>query len=285
VSAGLRPPPDVARLRALADETRIHAHAARLAAEGKRFAMVTVVRTAGSTPRKPGAKMLVAENGEQYGTVGGGRIEAELLDEAKRAMAEGTPRLVRRHLTRELAMCCGGEVEAFVDPSARRETLVLVGGGHIHRALANVGAEMELDVVVVDDLEELASVERFPRATRLVHSWLPKEWGVTLDETAYVVVATRDHEVDQEVLEKLATMGAEPRYVGVVGSRAKLLRFKKRLETKGIEPAWIERINGPIGVDVGAETPAEIAVAIAAEIVQVRRRGTPATWGEGGRKS
>ncbi|MCU0686060.1 MAG: XdhC family protein [Polyangiaceae bacterium] len=256
------------------DDAKVFEEAARLSAEGQRFALVSVVRTAGSTPRKAGAKMLVRDDGSIAGTVGGGALELLLIDEARAAIRAGEPRLVRRHLTRELAMCCGGEVEAFVDPVGRREQLVLVGAGHVNRALASVGAGLGFDVWVIDELEEAASVERFPQATRLVHTWEPNEWGLSFGPEAYIVIATRDHAVDQDVLEKLARLDAKPAYLGVISSRGKMARFRKRFEAKGISEAWAAQVRGPIGVAIDAETPAEIAVSVAAELVAVRRGAT-----------
>lgn len=253
----------------MTDDLRLLQRAAELASAGTRFAQVTVVRTSGSTPRKAGAKMLVTEH-DTFGTVGGGRLEIELVAEARAAIADGKPRLVRRHLTHELAMCCGGEVDAFVEPLGQREHLVLVGAGHIHQALAPIAAALGFEVTVADDLEELASPERFPSAARLPTSFSPKDWGVPLDQATCIVIATRDHAVDQDVLEQLARLGASPRYLGVIGSRRKLAVFKQRLEARGIDEAFIARVRGPIGVDVGAETPAEIAVSVAAELVLVR---------------
>ncbi len=261
------------------DDAKLLEEAARLAAAGERFALVTLVRTGGSTPRKAGAKMVVREDGSIAGTVGGGALELLLVDEARAAVAAGEPRLVRRHLTRELAMCCGGEVEAFIDPMGRRERLVLVGAGHVNRALAPVAAGLGFEVWVVDELEEAASAERFPAAARLVHHWEPGAWGLELGRDAYVVIATRDHAVDQAVLEQLASLDAKPAYLGVISSRAKMARFRKRLEAKGVPEAWLARVRGPIGVDVGAETPAEIAVAVAAELVAVRRGAGPPAIG------
>jgi xanthine dehydrogenase accessory factor len=254
------------------DRRDVFQRALAWSAEGRRFALVTVVRTAGSTPRKAGARMLVRDDGSTHGTVGGGAVEQAFLQEALACLQERRPRLVRRHLTHDLAMCCGGEMEAFIEPFGLTETLVLVGAGHIHAALAPVGLALGFSVVAVDDLEELASPDRFPGA-RLVTSFDPRVWGVPFDEGAYIVVATRDHAVDQEVLEGLARLNARPAYLGVIGSQGKLLKFKKRLEHRGVDSAWIARIRGPIGVDVGAETPAEIAVAVAAELIAVRRRG------------
>jgi xanthine dehydrogenase accessory factor len=248
------------------------AEVARLEAAGEPFALVTVVRTAGSTPRKAGAKMIVRASGDPVGTIGGGRIELALIDDARAALAEGRPRLVRHHLTHELAMCCGGEVEAFIEPLGRHETLVLVGGGHINHALAEMGMRLGFALVVVDELERFADDARFPGA-RLVHDWEPAQWGVAVGAGTFIVIATRDHAVDQQVLEGLAAADAHPTYLGVIGSRGKMGRFRKRLEAKGIAPGWIEQVRGPIGMDVGAETPEEIAVAVAAELVGVRRRG------------
>jgi xanthine dehydrogenase accessory factor len=255
----------------LKDETDILAAAARLGACGRAFALVTVVRTSGSTPRKPGAKMIVCADGELIGTVGGGRIEQELVTEAQTAIAEWRPRVAKRHLTHELAMCCGGEMEAFIEPMGRIETLVLVGGGHINCALAPIVRRLGFSLVVVDEQEEFASAERFGDA-RLVHAWEPKEWGVAWGPTSYIVIATRDHAVDQKVLEELAELNVRPAYLGVIGSRGKMGRFRRRLEHKGVAADWIELMRGPIGVDVGAETPEEIAVAVAAELIGVRRR-------------
>lgn len=260
------------------DDAKVLDEAARLSAAGRRFALVTVVRTGGSTPRKAGAKMVVRDDGSIEGTVGGGALELLLIDEARAAIAAGEPRLVRRHLTRELAMCCGGEVEAFIDPMGRRERLVLVGGGHVNRALAPLGAALGFEVWVVDDLEEAASQERFSDATKLVHSWQPNEWGVGLGRDDYLIIATRDHAVDQSVLEQLARLDANPAYLGVISSRAKMARFRKRLEAKGVADDWVARVRGPIGIDIGAETPAEIAVSVAAELVAVRRGAPTAAW-------
>jgi xanthine dehydrogenase accessory factor len=246
--------------------------AAEFAAAGRRFALVTIVRTSGSTPRKAGAKMIVCDDGEILGTVGGGRVEHELAAEARAALESREPRLVQRHLTRELAMCCGGSVEAFIDVPPAQEHLVLVGAGHIHAALAPLGARLGFAVLVVDELEEFASSKRFPDAARIVRDFSPNRWGVALENETFIVIATREHAIDQEVLEGLWAARAKPVYLGVVGSRGKLERFRRRLEAKGVSSDWIARVRGPVGLDIGAESPEEIAVAIAAELVAVRRQ-------------
>lgn len=241
----------------------------RLTGAGVAHAWVTVVRTSGSTPRKAGAKMLVTADAS-HGTIGGGRVERELVEEARRALVDGRPRLVTRHLGHDLAMCCGGEMQSFVEPMNIPEPLVLVGAGHVHRALAPIAAALGFDVTVADNLDELLSAERFP-GSRLAQSFSPSEWGVRLDARAHVVVATRDHDVDQEVLLALSRLDASLAYVGVIGSVAKLTKFKRRLEARGVDPLFVERLRGPIGLEIGAETPEEIAVAVAAELVSLRR--------------
>ncbi len=252
------------------NDRELRALSERLSIEGVEHAWVTVVRTSGSTPRKAGAKMLVSR-AASFGTIGGGRIELELVAEARAALAERSPRLVTRHLGHDLAMCCGGEMQSFIEPVAFTEVLVLVGAGHIHRALAPIAASLGYDVTVADDLDELLTDARFGEARR-APSFSPREWGVRLDERAHVVVATRDHAVDEEVLLELGRLEAKLAYVGVIGSVAKLTRFKKRLDARGVSTGFIERLRGPVGVDIGAETPEEIAVAIAAELVAERRR-------------
>ncbi len=254
----------------MATDRELFERAADLTRAGRRFAVVTIVRTSGSTPRKTGAKMIVCQDGEIVGTVGGGRIEHDLVAEALAALEAREPRLVERHLTRELSMCCGGSVEAFIDVPRVQEHLVLIGAGHINVALAPIGQALGFEVVVVDELEEFASPQRFP-AARIVLDWSPARWGVALGAETFVVIATRDHAIDQQVLEELSRTCARPAYVGIVGSRGKMERFRRRLDAKGISREWIDQVKGPIGVDIGAETPEEIAVAVAAELVQVRR--------------
>lgn len=234
----------------------------------------TVVATKGSTPRKPGAKMLVTKDGLAAGTIGGGRIEHEIVTAAKAELGAARPKVVRFHLTHELAMCCGGEMEILLEPVNPPRRVVLFGAGHIHEALTPMLAACDAEVTVVDDLEELASKERFPRATELVHDWDPRRAGVRDGDV--VIVATRDHAVDQEILEGIAKLGVGLAFVGVVGSRGKWGRFEKRLAAKGVDEAWLARVRCPVGLAVGAESPGEIAVAIAAELVGVwTRAGAP----------
>lgn len=261
-----------------ANETEVLLVAARKNAAGERCVLATVVATKGLTPRKPGARLLVsAGEAAVLGTIGGGRIEHEIVEAARALLGQGpghvAPRVSRFHLTHDLAMCCGGEMDVFLEPLGQTSRVVLVGAGHIHLALAPLLLGLSFAVTVVDDLEELATEARFPGA-RLATSWDVRSWGVPFDHDTSVVVATRDHAVDQEVLEALAKHGPNAGFVGVVGSLGKLGRFRKRLLQKGVDETWVARLRGPVGVAIAAETPAEIAVSIAAELVAVRRGAT-----------
>jgi xanthine dehydrogenase accessory factor len=247
---------------------------------GRSCALATVVRTAGSTPRKGAARMLVDEDGATVGTIGGGRVEKEVTDAARALLAEGAaarPKLLRYHLTHELAMCCGGEMEVFVEPLVPEPPLVVCGAGHVARALVPLARSVGFAPVVVDEPSdegvEFATPERFPDAVRLVDSYDPRDWGVALDDRAYAVIVTRDHQTDQRLLEALIDRPLG--YLGLIGSRRKIEMFKKRLEAKGVDPARFERLHAPIGLDIGADTPEEIAVAIVGELIQVRAARRP----------
>jgi xanthine dehydrogenase accessory factor len=171
-------------------------------------------------------------------------------------------------------MCCGGEMEVFLEPMVPEPPLVVCGAGHVARALVPLARQVGFAPIVVDEMEEYASPERFPDAARIVDSFDPRDWeGVPLDERTYLVIVTRDHAVDQRLLE--AVIGCDLAYLGLIGSRRKIEMFRHRLVAKGVDPARFERLHAPIGLDIGADTPEEIAVAIVAELIQIRaaRRG------------
>jgi xanthine dehydrogenase accessory factor len=252
----------------------------RLHNSGTPCVLATVVRTSGSTPRKATARMIVLGDGRIVGTIGGGRVEKEVSDAAQALLAEGDgarPKLLRYHLTHELAMCCGGEMEVFVEPIVPAPTLIVCGGGHVAHALVPLARRVGFSPVVVEEAEEMASPERFPDAVRLVDSFDPRDWKqLPIDGSSYVVIVTRDHAQDQALLEHfLSRDGAEPAYLGLIGSRRKIEMFKQRLEARGVDPARFERLHAPIGLDIGAETPEEIAVAIVAELIQARAARRP----------
>jgi xanthine dehydrogenase accessory factor len=262
--------------------TELFAEIVRLHGSGVSCALATVVRTAGSTPRKAGARMLVRPDGSIAGSIGGGRVENEVIAAARAILAAGLaakPRLLRYHLTHELAMCCGGEMEVFVEPLLVEPTLVVCGGGHVAHALVPMARRCGWRVILVEEAEEMATSERFPDVARIVDSFDVRDWdGVPIDGETAIVVVTRDHAQDQALVEQLLTLGdgRQPGYLGLIGSRRKVELFRQRLTARGVDPARFARMHAPIGLDIGADTPAEIAVAILAELIQERAQRRPA---------
>lgn len=239
---------------------------------GEPLALCTVVRTAGSTPRKSAARMLVGADGSTVGTIGGGRVEKEVTDAAQALLRRGeaaAPLTLRYHLTHSLAMCCGGEMEVFVEPILPNPVVVVCGGGHVGQALVPLLPALDFTPILAEDLPELGSPERFPDAARILDSFDVRDWqGVPLDRSCYVVIVTREHAQDQALLEQL--VGRDLGYLGLIGSMRKVRVFRQRLLNKGFPVEQLDRVRAPIGLPIGAQTPSEIALAIAAELVSVR---------------
>ena len=187
------------------------------------------------------------------GTIGGGRIEKEVRDAALGLLSLGAgarPARVRHHLTHELGMCCGGEMEVFIEPIVPAPTLLVCGGGHVARALVPLCRSVGFVPYVVEDLEELADPARFPDSEQIIDSFDVRDWkGVSLDRDAYVVIVTRDHQQDQALLEQLVLR--ELAYLGVIGSRRKISLFHKRLEHKGVSAERLRWSMGRSGCQSG----------------------------------
>jgi xanthine dehydrogenase accessory factor len=258
-----------------APEADVLAAAVDARRQGRAAVLVTVTRTRGSTPRKEAAKMLVFAD-TSVGTIGGGRIELEATEAARMLLAEGyAARATSRswQLTADLAMCCGGEMEVFMEPMLPSPRLFICGGGHVGRALVPIAAALGFVVHVVDDLEENQDPARYPQAKGFCDDFDPARWQPALSDEDYVVVVTRDHAIDQRIMESL--LGRPRAYLGLIGSKRKIAMFKERTRARGITvEAWND-VHAPIGLDIGADTPEEIAVAIAAELVRVRAARRP----------
>ncbi|RME22813.1 MAG: xanthine dehydrogenase accessory protein XdhC, partial [Deltaproteobacteria bacterium] len=232
---------------------------------------VTVIGQGGSSPRSSGARMLVYADGGIVGTVGGGTFEHRLVAEALEAITTGRPRRYAVNLTRDLGMCCGGEMEAFVEPLQPVEDLVIHGAGHVGAATARIAAALGFRVTVVDERDEILDAADLPPSVRRVDAD-PRR---VIDQLptgplAYHLVVTHQHSLDQDLVELL--LPRDLRWLGMIGSRTKVKRFLFRLRAAGMDEELFARLHAPVGVDIGAETPEEIAVSIAAELVAVRRR-------------
>lgn len=242
-------------------------------ARGETAALVTVVEATGSVPGKPGFKMVVDSRGCAAGTVGGGSLENTAIGEAQRALGEGSSRLFRFSLTPEeaggLGMLCGGEAALFIEVVSSADELFIVGAGHIAQPLAAMGKMLGFTVTVTDDREEFCTRERFPEADRLLAGELPAVIGkMNLHRKSYVVIVTRGHAGDQLALE--LTLRSKAGYLGMIGSRRKVEAVFTQLRARGFRPEELARVHAPIGLDIGARTPAEIALSICAEIIAVK---------------
>jgi len=233
--------------------------------------LATIVSSVGSAPQVPGAKLLLTMGGETAGTVGGGAFEQRVLEEA-RALLEGAAatRLLELNLSRDLGMCCGGVLTVFLERVQMPARLVVLGAGHIARPLVELASAVGFETVVVDAREAWADAARFPRA-RAVHCDDPEAViaELALDLDTAVVVVTHHHPLDQALVRAL--VGSRAGFCGLVGSEAKRNKFLMRLKAQGIPAEALARLRSPLGVEIGARTPEEIALSIVAELVAWRR--------------
>ncbi len=236
---------------------------------GETVALATVVGVEGSAPRQAGARMLVWADDRIFGTIGGGNFEFEVIREAREALQAGEPRRYAVHLTRDLGMCCGGAMEVYIEPIVPQERLILFGAGHVARPTAAIARDLGFAVTVVDEREDWADTARFPGVSLLLTAPRPFARGLRSSPGTYVLIVTHDHALDQDLLEIL--LPHRWAWLGLIGSRAKAAKFFIRLRAAGFDDDAFARVSTPVGLDIGAETPEEIAVAIAAEIIRVRR--------------
>jgi xanthine dehydrogenase accessory factor len=248
--------------------------AAQALARGESVALVTVVRANGSTPQRAGAKMLVFADGRTIGTIGGGCYENDACLKARDAIASGRQSLLHYELNDDFAqengLICGGQMDVHVDPLAPAPRLYVIGAGHVGWQLGRIAVDAGFRLHVVDDREKFANRERFPNADEIVvepiAEWLHR---AEIPSSAYVVIVTRGHQNDLEAMRALAAR--DLRYLGLIGSRAKVARIRTVLLSEGMPPECLDRVHSPIGLEIGAITPAEIAISILAQLIAVRR--------------
>lgn len=238
-------------------------------ARGETVALCTVVGVDGSAPRHAGARMLVWPDGRILGTVGGGTFEFRVIAAARDAMTAGLPRRFSVHLTRDLGMCCGGAMDVYIEPMTPAERLYIFGAGHVSKPTAALARDLGFEVTVIDEREELATAERFPGVTLNLGDPRRFARNLPVDARTWVLIVTHEHQLDQDILETL--LPTPVAWLGLIGSRNKLARFFLRLKAAGVDEALFTKVSGPVGLDLGAETPEEIAVSIAAELVRTRR--------------
>ncbi len=237
-------------------------------------ALATVVKTRGASPREAGAKMLVYPDGKIAGTIGGGEMERRVIVAAQQTLADGKPRYLDMNLANEAhgdPMICGGAMEIFVEPLLITPTLIVVGAGHVGAAVAQLAQFLGFRVIALDDRAEFVTPENFPHADeRITGDMTQKIRELEITPQTYVVLVTRAHALDAQLLGAVIEKPAA--YIGMLGSRKRVIAVKEILQQQGISPAALNRVHAPIGLDIHAETPQEIAVSILAEIIQTKRK-------------
>jgi len=243
--------------------------------KGETIALVTVVEAKGSTPREVGAKMLVNKDGLIAGTIGGGITEARIIKEARQALKDGKGRLLTYHLTREEVALdegaiCGGDMKIFIDILQPKEEVLIFGAGHIAMSLSKLAKIVGFRVTVIDERKEFANQERFPEADQIITEKMSKALNYAkITSSNYAVIVSKGHLQDEEILASVIRSSAA--YIGMIGSRKKNTTVFQRLVERGISKEELNKVHAPIGIDIKAQTPEEIAVSIIAEIIQARR--------------
>ena len=242
---------------------------------GRKGALATITSVRGSIPSFRTAKMLVRDDGSILGTIGGGCVEADVWQAAREVMEQEKPRSLSFDLNNnpsyDTGLVCGGTLEVFIEPILPPAELFIFGAGHVAMNLSKVASLAGFGVSIIDDREAYASRERFPEARQILAEDFDAALAkLDIPEHAYIVVVTRGHRDDMRVLRWAIDQPA--RYLGMIGSKRKVLSIYKELEKDGIPSTKFERINAPIGLEIGAVTPEEIAVAIVAEMIAVRRK-------------
>lgn len=249
----------------------------RMRREGKRAALATIVHTNGSIPSYESSRMLVREDGSIAGTIGGGCVEADVWAAAKEVIASEMPRKMTFNLNNEAAydsgLICGGTLEIFVEPILPQPKLYLFGGGHVSTALARVAHLAGFAIGVIDDRASFANAERFPMATEIFTSYEEAFEKLKPNAMTYLAIITRGHKDDMRVVEW--AVGTDARYIGMIGSKRKVIAVYKALERNGIPAEKFSHVHAPVGLEIGALTPEEIAVSITAELIAIRRNAAP----------
>lgn len=245
--------------------------------KGIETAVVTVLEVKGSSPGKEGSMMAVFSDGSILGTVGGGALEYEFIQEALKAIKENKSCEKSFELTEKgsLHMKCGGFVRAYIKVFAKREKLLIMGGGHLGAELYTLGKFLNKYVVVFDDREEFANRERFSEADEIIFGKMEETIkNYSVDENSYIIIVTRGHENDKECLKAILDKKVSPKYIGMVGSRGKVLSTYKELLDEGYSKEELKKIYSPIGLDISSSEPKEIALGIMAEITAVKNQKT-----------
>lgn len=246
---------------ALAAKCRVHS------------AVCTIIETKGSSPRKAGTKMLVFEDGSIKGTIGGGSLEKLVITQALECIRTNKPSVEIHDLLHQHSMCCGGTVEIFIEPVMKTSRLFIFGAGHTGLALARFAFASGFDVYLTDDRKEYIDMCDEPLINKMHLGHTEAMQAIPFDENTYIVITTYSHQIDRDILAYCSPK--KWAYLGMIGSRRKVETTKKMFVQSGIgTKEQLEKIHMPIGIDINAQTPEEIAISILAELIKVKNAGT-----------
>jgi len=232
------------------------------------FAWATVVKVAGSAPRHVGSKMIICADGKIFGTIGGGALEHQVIADTAEVIKRGAAELKSYPLGPLLGQCCGGEVEIFIEPVLPKTEIVVFGAGHIAEELCPLLKKLNFRVTLIDERKERIELPTFQTVEEKLNE-LPSDAlkKLKFDDNLYLIVITHQHKNDEEIVEYC--LGKPFKYLGCIGSKTKWEKFKMRYKARGITDEQLARVTTPIGIDIGSETPFEIAVSIVAQLIQV----------------
>jgi xanthine dehydrogenase accessory factor len=246
--------------------------------QGERIAVATVVKTVGAAPCGVGTKMLVRSDGTTYGTFSGPKIDARVAHDARQALQEGRTYINHFHLDAdqgEAVGSCGATLEVFIEVLRPEPRLIIAGAGYVSQALSRLATQLDFRIVVVDDRRDLADPISFDEKVHLTFGDIPQTIReLEPDEATWIVIVTRGHHLDKDALR--AALETNAKYIGMIGSPSKVKHIFKDLLKEGFTHTQLAQIHAPIGLDLGAETPDEIALSIAAEMVMLRKSATGA---------
>jgi xanthine dehydrogenase accessory factor len=252
----------------------IYEEIVKLRQEGRRGAVATIVNVRGSIPSFETAKMLVRDDGSIFGTIGGGCVEADVWRAAREVMEAEKARTLTFDLNQDpkydTGLVCGGTLDVFIEPVLPPALLYIFGAGHVSTSLSKTAHSTGFDITVIDDRDTYANRERFPQAREVIAEDFDQVMArLSPSEAAYIVIVTRGHRDDMRVLRWAVQTKA--RYIGMIGSKRKTITIFRELQKEGLPAHLFDRVHAPVGLDIGAVTPEEIAVSITAELIATRR--------------
>lgn len=241
----------------------------KLRSSNKVAALCTVINTKGSTPRKIGAKMIVKENGKIIGTIGGGNLEKKVIENALIQITKNEPKLFKHDLLHQHNMCCGGSVEIYIEPIKKMNRLYIFGAGHTGKALAQFANQLDFDIYVIDDRKEYIDDLEIEGINKLNLDYKKVLPSLPFDKNTYVVIMTYEHSHDRDILGYC--INKPHAYLGMIGSKRKVEITKKMFEEGQLaSKTTLDKIDMPMGINIGAESPEEIAISILAKLIEIK---------------